>query len=75
MEKICLPNILGDNIKVIFCDMAAGKESCEMKHHYANKNNMVHGESINWSEGNTRIFILPAYLKNLPFVYGKIKPR
>jgi TDG/mug DNA glycosylase family protein len=39
MNKEYLPDILGYDIKIIICGMAAGKLSCEWKHYFSNPSN------------------------------------
>lgn len=39
LNKECLPDLIGADLKVIFCGLAVGKESCMMKHYYANPGN------------------------------------
>ncbi|MFA5248249.1 MAG: mismatch-specific DNA-glycosylase [Patescibacteria group bacterium] len=37
--KTGLPDLISDNLGVVFCGMAAGKYSCEAQHYYANPRN------------------------------------
>lgn len=39
MNKECLPDVLCENVNIIFCGMAPGKVSCDMKHYYAGPRN------------------------------------
>ncbi len=34
-----LPDLIGNNMNIVFCGMAAGNESCRMNHYYAKSSN------------------------------------
>lgn len=53
-----MPDVLGKNVKVLFCGMAAGKESCAMKHYYAKRTNKFW--RVLFEVGLTQLLIIPS---------------